>query len=730
LTALNGLTNQVQFFAVGTAGTDFAISSVTDTHTFNLPTASATNRGALSSADWTTFNNKTSNLGTVTSVGLSSATSGVTIGSTPITTSGTITLAIATASASQNGLLSSTDWTTFNGKQNALTNPVTGTGTSNTLAKFTGSTTIGNSLFTDNGTNAGYNNAGVAARTFIIQATSGRPLALEVIENANVHAIYLYPNNSGFNRISSDYMSGGVFLPLSLTGRENNADLVLHTNGNVTIGTTNNDVYKLDVNGTGRYNQNNTSVGNATGIRLEQAGSGDIAISYLLSGVREWLMGVDNSDSDSFKINNITGSSDFSNVGVSIATTGAATFSSSVSTSNEYYVSGTGQNAFKINSTGTFYGMIQNTSADKWSLAYGINGAGNTALGTSVLTWTGGGNVGIGTASPTDYSSGGFTTLHINGRSGTGGGVLRLTSFDTTCGVNIYAQSNAVVFNTTTASPYAWLIQDSTKMTLNTSGNLGIGVSPSSWDTGNTVKAVEISQGALWGYSTTNIYLASNYYWSGSNRIYLKTAAAAEYSITNGNHEWFTSASGTAGNAVTLNHVMTITSVGRGLFGTQTASAGAGGFNSKSFHVNSEVVSMGSNAGFFWENRSGGVTSSANWYGWYTSGGTIFLYNGSSNIASINSTSGVYTPLSDKNKKKDFEKSTLGLNEILNLKPTLYRMNSDSEDVKKQLGFLAQEVKEYIPQAYVESEDFIGLNYNSIIPVLVNAIKELNDKIK
>jgi len=116
LTALNGLTSQVQFFAVGTSGTDFAISSATDTHTFNLPTASATNRGALSSADWTTFNNKTSNLGTVTSVGLSSATSGVTIGSTPITTSGTITLAIATASGSQNGLLSSTDWTTFNNK--------------------------------------------------------------------------------------------------------------------------------------------------------------------------------------------------------------------------------------------------------------------------------------------------------------------------------------------------------------------------------------------------------------------------------------------------------------------------------------------------------------------------------------------------------------------------------------------------------------------------------------
>ena len=64
LNALNGLTAQVQYFATGTSGTDFAISSATDTHTFNLPTASATNRGALSSADWSTFSGKVGGSGT------------------------------------------------------------------------------------------------------------------------------------------------------------------------------------------------------------------------------------------------------------------------------------------------------------------------------------------------------------------------------------------------------------------------------------------------------------------------------------------------------------------------------------------------------------------------------------------------------------------------------------------------------------------------------------------
>ena len=58
MTSLNTLTAASQTFATGTSGTDFGISSATSTHTFNLPTASGSNRGALSSADWTTFNSK------------------------------------------------------------------------------------------------------------------------------------------------------------------------------------------------------------------------------------------------------------------------------------------------------------------------------------------------------------------------------------------------------------------------------------------------------------------------------------------------------------------------------------------------------------------------------------------------------------------------------------------------------------------------------------------------
>ena len=59
-----GTVTSVAALTIGTSGTDLsstvANSTTTPVITLNVPTASATNRGALSSADWTTFNNKAS----------------------------------------------------------------------------------------------------------------------------------------------------------------------------------------------------------------------------------------------------------------------------------------------------------------------------------------------------------------------------------------------------------------------------------------------------------------------------------------------------------------------------------------------------------------------------------------------------------------------------------------------------------------------------------------------
>jgi hypothetical protein len=58
MTALNGLSADVQTISTGTTGTDFNVVSSGTDHQFNIPTASATNRGALSTTDWSAFNGK------------------------------------------------------------------------------------------------------------------------------------------------------------------------------------------------------------------------------------------------------------------------------------------------------------------------------------------------------------------------------------------------------------------------------------------------------------------------------------------------------------------------------------------------------------------------------------------------------------------------------------------------------------------------------------------------
>jgi hypothetical protein len=101
INALNGLTAQVQYLATGTSGTDFNISSVTATHTFNIPSASATNRGLLTSSDWTAFNSKGN--GTVTSVN-ATVPSIFSVSGVPITGSGTIAMTYSgTALPAANG---------------------------------------------------------------------------------------------------------------------------------------------------------------------------------------------------------------------------------------------------------------------------------------------------------------------------------------------------------------------------------------------------------------------------------------------------------------------------------------------------------------------------------------------------------------------------------------------------------------------------------------------------
>jgi hypothetical protein len=170
---------------------------------------------------------------------------------------------------------------------------------------------------------------------------------------------------------------------------------------------------------------------------------------------------------------------------------------------------------------------------------------------------------------------------------------------------------------------------------------------------------------------------------------------------------------------------------------TSVSAASAG----NKMQVAADLLSTGSLAGFFWENRSGmTIASQSGWGGWYsTSTASHFLYSDGANRASIGRTSGTYTALSDVNKKKDFEDSTVGLAEVMQLKPKKFRMLDDADDAPKKLGFIAQDVENVIPEAYVEdtNEDasgventFIGLTDRPIIAALTKAIQEQQAQIE
>ncbi len=127
ITSINGDTSAGQLLVVGTAGSDFNIADdLVGTHTFNLPTASASVRGALSTANWTTFNNKvTSVSGTTNRITSTGGTTPVIdisaayVGQASITTLGTISTGVwaGTAVAITKG---GTGQTTANDALNAL----------------------------------------------------------------------------------------------------------------------------------------------------------------------------------------------------------------------------------------------------------------------------------------------------------------------------------------------------------------------------------------------------------------------------------------------------------------------------------------------------------------------------------------------------------------------------------------------------------------------------------
>jgi len=320
------------------------------------------------------------------------------------------------------------------------------------------------------------------------------------------------------------------------------------------------------------------------------------------------------------------------------------------------------------------------------------------------------------------------------------------------------------------------------------SGNMAIGVTPSPSD---TFPALQVGRAGFMG-AGNEVNISANGYYSSPSWKYIASDTAALYNIAGNVHSWYTAVSGTANGAISWAERMRITSGGNVGIGTSSPSikltvanaangdiaaftnsvdsdiyinltsgvarlaSGSGvlalgtgntermristGGNilinttsdtGERFKVNGQVASYGSSALLQVQARDASTI-----YAWYADNNTnLYFFNTGNGITGqFTRTTGVYTALSDINKKKDFEDSKIGLNAIMGLKPTLFRMKEDNESIDKTLGFIAQQVKEFIPQAYVESgegdDKFIGLQDRPIIAALVKAIQEQQAQIQ
>jgi hypothetical protein len=365
--------------------------------------------------------NRIYNVGTVTSVAaLTIGTSGTDLSSTVAngTTTPVITLNVPTASAANRGALSAADWTTFNNKQNALTNPVTGTGTTNYLPKFTGTSTIGNSLVFDNGTNLGIGttspfNSG--SRNLDVNAAGGTSSYIVARANNNAGTVELaFDTDSGYVGTKSNH-------PLRI--RTNDVTrLLISTNGNVSIGNSPTDAgFKLDVNGKIR------SVNNNDQITIKTSSTNGTRIGHDASGL---YFANDDTSLDVLRIFGGTSGS----LRLSIASTGAATFSSSVT------ASGTGNIVIQAISSNNFplFQLVDNRSGGAvWNIEGGRT-LGNLQFRSNIFGDT-----------VLELASSGAATFSSSVTS-TGGFIMnpQVTSlFSTNGALSYYSTTNGVYLN-------------------------------------------------------------------------------------------------------------------------------------------------------------------------------------------------------------------------------------------------------------------------------------------
>lgn len=257
--------------------------------------------------------------------------------------------------------------------------------------------------------------------------------------------------------------------------------------------------------------------------------------------------------------------------------------------------SGTGAQNYAIGMGGpseTSFGV-----ANKWFLYDGGSSAMRLVIDSS-------GNVGIGTSSPSTYGKLVVFGGNAYVQSTTIGQGSKITLADTNNAVSVESSPVGVV------SDMVFKTSTLTRMTLDASGNLGLGVTPSAW--GSNYKAFESagnSSVAIAAANINGISIISNGYADNTNWIYKTTGAAARYSVNTGIHQWFTAPSGTAGNAISFTQAMTLDASGNLGIGTTSPLATLDVVSTAGFRTRVRSTALAAEAMTLYQNATTGTAS-------------------------------------------------------------------------------------------------------------------------
>jgi hypothetical protein len=255
-----------------------------------------------------------------------------------------------------------------------------------------------------------------------------------------------------------------------------------------------------------------------------------------------------------------------------------------------------------------------------WVIAnqYNVNGgleftqttaAGGSTIGSSpamVLDYSG--NLGIGTSSITPVGS--QTVLAVGNSSG--GTVAHYQSGS--LAYRTSASSSGVDCFNPNATPIQWYTSGTSRMLLDSSGNLGLGVTPSAWSSGGNIT---LADNKAIGAAGQYLNLSANWYYSGGDK-YVGNGYATLYYQQVGAHKWYTAPNNTSGAGATLAWTTAMTLDASGNLGVGTSSpesllhlskASSGAAGPIIFLDNSASSALGNSAGIRFTTDAGGTVS-------------------------------------------------------------------------------------------------------------------------